>query len=145
MFKHILVPTDGSELSGQALEKGLAFAASIGARVTVLTVTEAFHILSVNAAQLESSVASYEADAKAHADSILSAAKAQAAAAGVNVETTYKHQDHPYEAIIDAAREQGCDLIAMASHGRRGIAAVLLGSQAVKVLTHSDIPVLVYR
>lgn len=145
MFKHILIPTDGSELAGQAIDKGLAFAAESGAKVTILTVTEPFHILSTDAVQLESTRSNYEASANAHAREILAAAEEKAKAAGVPVTTHHKWHDHPYEAIIDAALEDGCDLIAMASHGRRGMAAVVMGSQATKVLTHSKIPVLVYR
>lgn len=145
MFRHILIPTDGSELAGRALEKGLAFAASIGAQVTVLTVTEAFHVLSASLAQVESSRASYELDARAHAEAVLAGARERAEAIGIGIETLGKRHDHPYQAIIDTARERNCDLIAMASHGRRGVAAVVMGSQTNKILTHSDIPVLVYR
>lgn len=145
MFKHILIPTDGSELATQAIDKGIALAASVGAAVTVVTVTEPFHILSTDAMQVESTRASYDADAGAYADRILKAARDKAEAAGVTVETHHKWHDNPYQAIIDTALEQGCDLIAMASHGRRGMAAVVMGSQATRILTHSKIPVLVYR
>ena len=75
----------------------------------------------------------------------LAAARDKAAAAGVPVETHHKWHDNPYQAIIDTALEEACDLIAMASHGRRGMAAVVMGSQATRILTHSKIPVLVYR
>lgn len=145
MFKHILIPTYGSELATQAVDKGVALAAQIGASVTILTVTEPFHILSTDAMQVESSRASYDRDAGAYADKVLRAAQDRAAAAGVRVETHHKWNDSPYQAIIDTALEEGCDLIAMASHGRRGMAAVVMGSQATKILTHSKIPVLVYR
>ncbi|WP_347139767.1 universal stress protein [Paracoccus sp. SSK6] len=145
MFKHILIPTDGSELATQAVDKGLAFAAQIGAAVTVLTVTEPFRILSSDAMQVESTRASYDGDATAHAERILKTARDKAAAAGVPVQTHHKWHESPYESIIDTALAEGCDLIAMASHGRRGMAAVLMGSQATKILTHSKIPVLVYR
>ncbi|MDQ1900104.1 universal stress protein [Paracoccus sp. WLY502] len=145
MFKHILIPTDGSELATQAVDKGMALAASIGAAVTVVTVTEPFHILSADAMQVESSRASYDADARAYADKVLAAARDKAAAAGVRIETHHKWHDSPYQAIIDTALNEGCDLIALASHGRRGMAAVVMGSQATKLLTHSKIPVLVYR
>ena len=145
MFKHILIPTDGSELATQAVDKGIALAAGTGAAVTVMIVTEPFRILSTDSMQVESTRASYDADATAHADRILQAARAKAEAAGVSVQTHHKWHDSPYEAIIDTALAEGCDLIAMASHGRRGIAAVVMGSQATKILTHSKIPVLVYR
>lgn len=145
MFKHLLIPTDGSELAGQAVERGIAFAAESGARVTILTVSEPFHILATEAVQVESTRQSHEETANAFADQILSAAAERAKAAGVPVTTHHKWHDHPHKAIIDTALEEGCDLIAMASHGRRGVAAIVLGSQATKVLTHSKIPVLVYR
>ncbi|VDS07042.1 Putative universal stress protein [Paracoccus haematequi] len=145
MFKHILIPTDGSELAGQAVDKGVALAASLGAAVTIVTVTEPFHILSTDAMQVESSRSSYDADAAAYADRVLKAARAKAEAAGVRVQTHHKWHDDPWQAIIDTALEEGCDLIAMASHGRRGVAAVVMGSQATRILTHSKIPVLVYR
>ena len=145
MFKHILIPTDGSDLAGQAVERGIAFAAEAGADVTILTVSELFHIPGTDAVQIESTRVNYEANAIAFAKEILAAAEEKAKAAGVAVTTRHKWHDYPYEAIIDAALEDGCDLIAMASHGRRGVAAIVLGSQATKVLTHSKIPVLVYR
>lgn len=145
MFKHILIPTDGSDLASQAVDKGLALATSVGAAVTIITVTEPFRILSTGARQVESSRASYDSDATAHAEQILKAARARAEAAGLSVQTHHKWHESPYEAIIDTALDEGCDLIAMASHGRRGMAAVVMGSQATKILTHSKIPVLVYR
>jgi nucleotide-binding universal stress UspA family protein len=145
MFKHILIPTDGSDLASQAVDKGLAMAASLGAAVTIVTVTEPFHILSTDAMQVESSRASYDADAAAYSRKVLEAAQAEAAAAGVRTETHHKWHDNPYQAIIDTALGEGCDLIAMASHGRRGMAAVVMGSQATRILTHSKIPVLVFR
>ena len=95
--------------------------------------------------QVESSRASYEGDARAYAEKVLATARDKAAAAGVSVETHHKWHDSPYQAIIETAVDKGCDLIAMASHGRRGMAAVVMGSQATKLLTHSKIPVLVYR
>lgn len=145
MFKHILIPTDGSELATKAIDKGLELASSVGASVTVVIVTEAFHLLSTDAMQVESSRASYNADMAAHADRILTAAREKAQVAGVVVQTHHKWHDSPYQAIIDTAHEEGCDLIAMASHGRKGMAAIVMGSQATKILTHSKIPVLVYR
>ncbi|MCZ0961537.1 universal stress protein [Paracoccus benzoatiresistens] len=145
MFKHILIPTDGSDLATQAVDKGIALAAETGAAVTIMTVTEPFRILSTDSMQVESTRASYDADATAHAERILQEARDKATAAGVSVQTHHKWHDSPYEAIIDTAQARDCDLIAMASHGRRGMAAVVMGSQATKILTHSRIPVLVYR
>lgn len=145
MFKHILIPTDGSDLATQAVDKGIALAAATGADVTVVIVTEPFRILSADTMQVESTRASYDGDATAHARNVLDAARAKATTAGVSVQTHHLWHDSPHEAIIDTALAQGCDLIAMASHGRRGMAAVVMGSQATRILTHSRIPVLVYR
>ena len=145
MFKHVLIPTDGSPLSDEAVAKGVAFAKALGAAVTLVIVIEPFHVLTVNPDQLESTRAEYEAHAARHAAEILEAAAAKARAAGVAVKTldgarrSSVRGDHP------DGEEQGCDVIAMASHGRRGMAALMLGSQTMKVLTQSKLPVLVFR
>ena len=95
--------------------------------------------------RLEYTPAEYEKHSKTHAQKILSTVSAAAASAGVSCETLHVEHEHPYQGIIDTAASKGCDLVLMASHGRRGVAAVVLGSETVKVLTHSKIPVLVYR
>lgn len=145
MYRHILVPTDGSPLSVKAVENSLAFAKAVNARVTLLTVTEPFHIFSADANQLSASREDYRRHAKEMAGRYLADAQARAKAMGVACAALHVEHEHPYQAIIDAAAQQGCDLIAMASHGRRGMAAIVLGSETAKVLTHSAIPVLVYR
>ena len=145
MFKNVLIPTDGSELSAEALRKGLAFAKALGARATVMTAIEPFHVLTVDAAQLESTRSEYEKLARVHAAKVLETATADAGAAGVTIEVVQAQGDYPYEEIIRVAEAKGCDVIAMASHGRRGMAALMIGSQTQKVLTHSKIPVLVFR
>jgi nucleotide-binding universal stress UspA family protein len=145
MFKHVLIPTDGSDLSNEAVIKGVEFARAIGAEVTFVTVVETFHVFTTSASQVEATRAEYEVEAKLRARDILERAEAKAAAAGLVSTGIDVDSDTPYEGIIATARRRGCDLIAMASHGRRGIAAVVLGSETLKVLTHSDIPVLVYR
>jgi nucleotide-binding universal stress UspA family protein len=145
MFKHVLIPTDGSKLSEEAVAKGLELAKALGARATVMIVIEPFHILTADVAQIESTRDEYEAHATSHAAAILEAAAAKGRAAGVTVATLDVRHDHPHDAIVRTAWEQGCDLIAMASHGRRGVAALMLGSQTAKVLAHSKIPVLVFR
>ena len=145
MFKHILIPTDGSKLASEAVDKGIALAGSAGARVTFLMVVEPFHVLSVDAAQLESTRVDYEKQAGVIARKTLAEAKASAEAAGVTAEVIDGVDDQPYRAIVAAADTLGCDLIAMASHGRRGMAALMIGSQTMKVLAHSRVPVLVYR
>ena len=137
MFKNILVPTDGSDLAAKAVEQGVLFAKEIGANITAM--------LSVAPSQLEYSPIEYKKHAETHAEKVLGTVSAAAKLAGVACETLHVEHDHIYEAIIDAASARRCDLIVMASHGRRGISAVVLGSETVKVLTHSKIPVLVYR
>lgn len=145
MYSHLLIPTDGSPLSTIAAEKSLAFARDAGAKVTALTVVEPFHVFSVDPEQLEQTRAEYETHAREEAAGYLTEVERQAKTLGVPCEVVRVEADEPYQVIIDTAAQKGCDLIAMASHGRRGMAAVLLGSETLKVLTHSKIPVLVYR
>ncbi|CAH1659932.1 universal stress protein [Chelatococcus asaccharovorans] len=145
MFNHILIPTDGSPLSLIAVDEGLAFARDAGAKVTLLTVVEPFHIFSADPDQIAGTRQDYERQANERAAAYLSKAELKARALGVPCEAVRRESEDPYQAIIDTATAKGCDLIAMASHGRRGVTAVVLGSQTLKVLTHSKIPVLVYR
>ncbi|ALA19641.1 MULTISPECIES: universal stress protein [Chelatococcus] len=145
MYKNILIPTDGSLLSAAAVEQAMAFARDAGAKVTLLTVVEPFHLLTTDAEQLTDTRAEYEAHARRRAAGFLSSASNVARVNGVPYETVQVVDEEPYRAIIDTAKERGCDLIAMGSHGRGGVAAVVLGSVTQKVLTHSTIPVLVYR
>jgi nucleotide-binding universal stress UspA family protein len=125
--------------------RGLVFAKEIGAKVTAVTVTESFHVLSLAPSQLQYTPNEYAKHAKAHAEKVLGTVSAAAKSAGVDCETLHVEHEQIYQAIIDAAEARKCDLIVMASHGRRGVSAVVLGSETVKVLTHSKIPVLVYR
>jgi len=145
LFKHILVATDGSDLAAKAVKQDVVFAKEVGAKITAATVTEPFHLLSVAPSQLEYTPLEFKKHAEAHADKVLGMVSGAAKAAGVVCETLHVEQEHVYQAIIDAAEARRCDLIVMASHGRRGVSAVVLGSETVKVLTHSKIPVLVYR
>jgi len=145
MFTHILIPTDGSRLAEEAVDKGIALARSCGARVTFLTVVEPFHILGADAVQLESTRNDCEKHATAIARETLARAEARARAVGVDAAVIDGEDDQPFQVIVHAAKTLGCDLIAMASHGRRGMAALMIGSQTMKVLTHSRVPVLVYR
>ena len=145
MFAHLLIPTDGSELSDKAIERGVELAKALGARITFLAVVEPFRVFDLSADQLEETRASYEAHAQAHADATLKRAEKIAEAAKVEFDSVKLLGDQPYEEIIETATNQGCDLVAMASHGRRGLAAVMLGSQTMKVLVSSKIPVLVFR
>ncbi|KRC76074.1 putative universal stress protein [compost metagenome] len=145
MYKHILIPIDGSSLANSGLEQGLALARKLDASVTVLTVYSPFQMPSIETVQLEGVRQVYEHQAKELASSYLSEAAGKASAAGVACTTELRESDSPYQIIVDVAMTKGCDLIAMSSHGRSGMAALLLGSQTQKVLAHSTLPVLVYR
>ena len=145
MYKRILLPTDGSEASRRAIQAGVDFARSVGAEVVGMTATEPFHTLSTDAEMLEQTPLAYEAASRARGQRLLDEIAAAARDAGVPCRTVQSVADDPYEAIIAAAREHGCDLVVMASHGRRGIKGMLLGSETQKVLVHSAIPVLVHR
>ena len=145
MFKHILLPTDGSAASEAAIRSCLRFAKEIGARVTGLHVLPEFHVLTYNTEMLEDTREQFAQDSEAHAKTFLTAIEHAAKEAGVACDVLRMTSDHPYQAIVQAAQDQQCDLIAMASHGRKGLQGFLLGSETQKVLTHSQIPVLVYR
>jgi nucleotide-binding universal stress UspA family protein len=145
MYRHILIPTDGSALSEQAIRQGVSLARTFGAGVTALTVSPTFHNFALDPARVTATPERYEQDCQARAEKYLAAARVEAGIAGVPCETVHEMGDQPYQVIIDTARARHCDLIVMASHGRRGMSALLLGSETSKVLTHSKIPVLVCR
>ena len=145
MYTNILIPTDGSELAEKAVRHGIALAKRLGAKVTALTVLPPFHTLTTDTRMIEDTPAQYKVRMQQHAEKTLGAVADAATAAGVGCELIHVEHEHPYQAIIDTAAAKACDLIVMASHGRRGIAAIVLGSETVKVLTHSKIPVLVHR
>jgi nucleotide-binding universal stress UspA family protein len=145
VYKHILLPTDGSELSAAAARAGIQLARALGARVSALHVTPPFTASDMPPAAFAAEVHDHEARAKESARRALGAIEAAASAAGVACTVFHRESYSPYEAIIALAGEAECDLICMASHGRRGVAALLLGSETSKVLTHSKIPVLVTR
>ncbi len=145
MFKQILLPTDGTVLSERAITAGIGLASALGAHVLGLTVIAPFHTLTIDTDMLEDTEATYRRSARERAARHLCFITEAAQAAGVPCECESAVADDPYQAIIDTARERGCDLIVMASHGRRGVKAALLGSETQKVLVHSAIPVLVYR
>ena len=140
MYTHILIPTDGSELAGKGVQHGVALAKLIGAKITILTVLPPDMITADREVD-----EIRKASKQKHAEEVLGAVATQTQTAGVACETIQVEHEHPYQAIIDTADSKGCDLIVMASHGRRGISAIVLGSETVKVLTHCKIPVLVYR
>jgi len=143
MFKHILLPTDGSALSEVAVQSGIRFAKSINAHVTGLHVILPFNLFARGAEMVSDTKAQFEKDSLAAL--YLAAISKAAKEAGVPCDSVTEKADHPYEAIIAAAEKRGCDLILMASHGRRGVKGLLIGSETHKVLTHTKIPVLVFR
>lgn len=145
MFKHILIPTDGSQASERAVLAGVALARDTGATLVGLTVVPPFHVLTTSVDMLETTAEQYEHMAHQRAQRLLSAFEQAAKEANVPCRVMQVVGDSPYETIISTARDQGCDLILMASHGHKGLKGLLLGSETQKVLVHSAIPVLVYR
>lgn len=145
MFKHLLLPTDGSALSDFAIHKALQLARAVGAKVTCVTVMPEYHVMSYAVESVQDTRQQFEIDMRRHADQCLSRFSQAAAEAGVAADAVAVKGDHPYEQIIATAEQRQCDVIVMASHGRRGLKALLLGSETHKVLTHSSVPVLVFR
>jgi nucleotide-binding universal stress UspA family protein len=147
VYKHILIPTDGSGLSETAIRQGVAFAKAIRAKVTALTVSPSLHAFEVDPIMMSytRAPAQYAMESEARAEKHLAVARVEAGIAGVPCETLHVTQGHVYQAIIDTAQKKGCDLIFMASHGRKGMSALVLGSETYRVLTHCKIPVLVCR
>jgi nucleotide-binding universal stress UspA family protein len=150
MFRHILVPTDGSALSARAMKLAVKLAKSGKARITFFHVVSPFRPVDYMDGMLPAhpelfSEAAYRRAAENDAQRMLAKAVAHARAAKVPCEARTAYEDPPWKAIVRTARSRGCDLILMASHGRRGIEGVLLGSEAHKVLTHSKTPVLISR
>ena len=145
MFKHLLLPTDGSPLSARAIDQGLALAKQLGARVSMITVLEPLRAFNASSELLADVRESFEKGSREAADRALQAAADQAAALGVQASTTVVTGSQPYRQIIDAASQGGCDIIVMASHGRRGVRRVWLGSQAAEVVTDGRIPVIIVR
>jgi nucleotide-binding universal stress UspA family protein len=149
MYQHILVPTDGSELANKAVAEGAKLASALGSKLTILAVLVPIHVFPdygpegeniADQARCEAR-AFLEAEGKSRLDAALSVAKA----AGVVADALWVDSPYPYEAIIDTAKAKGADLIVMASHGRSGVKAALLGSVTQKVLSHTQLPVLVVR
>jgi nucleotide-binding universal stress UspA family protein len=145
MYKHILIPIDGSELSNKAADHGVALAKAIDAKVTVITVSMPYYVVAIEPGLFPEKIEDYQRRVATLATKYLDVAKDIAAAAHVSCDTLQVEHAQPYQAIIETAKEKGCDLIVMASHSRRGVAAIVLGSETVKVLTHSTVPVLVVR
>lgn len=146
MFKHVLIPTDGSALSERAISRAIAFAQETGARLTFFSAVAAEPLPYVGeAGEHAGDTTECVEAADAVMKKALDKAQAEASAAGVTSGQALVHAEVPHDAIIAAAQTLGCDLIVMASHGRQGVTALLLGSVTQKVLTHTKIPVLVVR
>lgn len=145
MYQRILVPTDGSHLSERAALAAVDFAKGGGAQLVALTAIPEFHAFTANPEMLEQTRQQYAQSSRESGQHALDQVAAAARDAGVPCTCVQVVSDAPHEAIISAAREHRCDLIVMASHGRRGIKGLLLGSETQKVLVHSAIPVLVVR
>jgi nucleotide-binding universal stress UspA family protein len=145
MYKHLLIAFDGSELSDKALRQGIELAKAVGAKITVLYVTMPWSNIAVGEIAVMFPPEEYETNAAAAANEQLKRAGLAAREAGVSCEQVHSSESQPYKAIVDTAAQKGCDLIVMGSHGRRGMAGLLLGSVATKTLTHAHVPVLVYR
>lgn len=147
MFKHILVPTDGSELSTETVKRAISFAKETGARITFFFARPDYPVAFYGEGALidPTTPAKFAELAEKQAKEILNSCQSLANQSNVVSDTLTATSDIPYQAIIEAALSRECDLIFMASHGRRGFTGLLLGSETQKVLTHSTIPVLVYR
>jgi nucleotide-binding universal stress UspA family protein len=145
MFQHILLPTEGSALATSAVDRGIEFARKIGAKLTVLTIIERFHVMTLNPTELADSLTAYNRHAAEHAAKVLGDVEAKAKAAGVDIDAVVRTGESPWEEIDKAAVEVGADLIVMAPHGRRGLSGMMLGSQTAQVVARSRISVLVLR
>lgn len=145
MFKNILLPTDGSELSESAIRQGVRLAGSLKARVTGLAVMPVQHAYFGEVVMPREAIDETENRCREAATGYLTVIERTAQEVGVPCELVYEKSDHPYEVIVRTAEQKKCDLIVMASHGRKGFTALLLGSETQKVLAHTKIPVLVSR
>lgn len=149
MYTHILIAVDGSDVGQKGLEQGLSLAKALGARATVVTVSEPFPYAATSGAfgyiASEAAIADYGSGQEETANAILKAAAEAAGRIGVAIDAVHVPDAQPAEAIIHGAETRNCDLIIMGSHGRRGLGRLMLGSKASEVVTHSKIPVLVVR
>jgi nucleotide-binding universal stress UspA family protein len=145
MYTHILLPTDGSEVSGRAVDAGLALATAIEARVYALHVILPFQSLAYFAQVIPQSESSYTEESVRWAEHYLDEVRDKARQAGVPCDGDYVFDRHPCDAILRVAQEKGCDLIVVGSHGWRGLTKLLLGSETQKLLVRSPLPVLVCR
>jgi len=144
MYQRILVPTDGSSITSKAVSTAIDLAKLSGAAIVALSVKEPFPYSAISEMQPVPPQEFYDAQERIAASRVKTVLDA-AAAAGVSCDGATVEALHPWEAILDMANQRGCDLVVMASHGRRGMAALLIGSETSRVLTHSTLPVLVVK
>jgi len=147
MYKHILIPTDGSELAGKAVSAGIEYAREAGARITLFTAVPEYRIPHEGDIVSGRAVSAYEHERESaqRAQAILASAAEKARSAGLEVATDYVQSNIPSKAIVAAAKRLGCEAVFMASHGRKGLSRLVHGSRTYDVLTHSEIPTLVVR
>ena len=144
MFKRILVPTDGSEITAKAIDVAIELAKSVGAGLYTISVKEPFPYSAISEMQPTPPQEFFDAQERIASKRVQAVAE-QSQAAGLTCQSHTTEALHPWEAIIEHAKRMECDLLVMASHGRRGVSALLLGSETQKVLTHSKVPVLIVR
>jgi len=144
MYRSILIPTDGTDITAKAVATGVALARALGAQLSTISVKEPFPYSAISEMQPIPPQEFYDAQERIALNRVNEVAAA-ARAAGMECQAFTVEATHPWEAIVDHAKTQGCDLIVMASHGRRGVSALLLGSETTRVLVHCDVPVLVVK
>jgi nucleotide-binding universal stress UspA family protein len=144
MFKRILVPTDGSDITAKAVQTAAGLARQSGGELFTISVKEPFPYSAISEMQPVPPQEFYDAQERIAAQRVQSVLEA-ASAAGISCHGHAVEALHPWEAIVEHAKTQNCDLIVMASHGRRGLAALMLGSETQRVLVHTELPVLVVR
>jgi nucleotide-binding universal stress UspA family protein len=149
MYNRILISTDGSDVAQRGVDHGLHLASQLGLEATIVTVTERYPVYSngvgLDFSLSDAALVEYTDAQTKQAEAILASARQAAERLGVSIDTLHVPNAQVGEAIIDCARERNCGLIVMASHGRRGLGRLILGSKTLEVLSHSEIPVLVVR
>jgi nucleotide-binding universal stress UspA family protein len=144
MYRNILIPTDGTEITAKAVASAIGLAKALGARLSTITVKEPFPYSAISEMQPIPPQDFYDAQERIALVRVKQVV-AQAELAGLECQAFTVEAHHPWEAIVEHAKAQSCDLIVMASHGRRGVSALLLGSETTRVLVHCDVPVLVVK